>query len=68
MNYGKNILMTILLYGSGLIIMYGQQAIPAGGGNASGGGGTVSYTIGQLVYTTYTGANGSVVLGCPATL
>lgn len=63
MNYRKNILMTILLYGSGLIIMYAQQTIPAGGGNASGGGGTVSYTIDQLVYTTNTGASGSVAQG-----
>jgi hypothetical protein len=40
-----------------------QDAIPASGGNASGGGGTVSYTVGQVVYTTNTGTNGSVAQG-----
>jgi hypothetical protein len=40
-----------------------QEAIPASGGNASGSGGLVSYSIGQLVYTTNTGSNGSVAQG-----
>lgn len=35
-----------------------QNAIPSLGGNASGSGGTASYTTGQVVYTTYTGTNG----------
>lgn len=63
MYYGKNILMTLILYGAGLASIYAQQVIPSGGGNASGSGGTVSYSIGQLVYTTNTGANGSVAQG-----
>jgi len=40
-----------------------QNSIPASGGNASGSGGTVSYSIGQVVYTNYTGTNGSVAQG-----
>jgi hypothetical protein len=40
-----------------------QNAIPASGGNASGSGGFVSYTVGQTVYTTNTGTNGSVSQG-----
>jgi hypothetical protein len=40
-----------------------QSTIPASGGNASGGGGTVSYTVGQIVYTTNTGTNGTVSEG-----
>lgn len=35
-----------------------QETIPATGGEASGGGGTSSYTIGQMVYTTHTGTDG----------
>lgn len=31
--------------------VYGQQALPALGGEASGSGGSVSYTVGQLIYT-----------------
>ena len=34
-----------------------QETIPASGGEASGSGGSVSYTIGQLVYSTITGTN-----------
>jgi hypothetical protein len=40
-----------------------QETIPASGGNASGSGGTVSYTVGQLLYTTKTGTNGSITEG-----
>lgn len=40
-----------------------QQATLASGGMASGTGGSVSYSIGQLVYTTHKGANGSVAQG-----
>ncbi|MCU0462515.1 MAG: T9SS type A sorting domain-containing protein [Bacteroidales bacterium] len=39
-----------------------QNAIPASGGNATGSG-TVSYTAGQVVYTTNTSSNGSVAQG-----
>ena len=40
-----------------------QTAIAATGGDASGSGGSVSYTIGQVVYTTATGTTGSVAQG-----
>ena len=40
-----------------------QEAIPATGGNASGTGGTTSYSVGQVVYTTNTGTNGTVTQG-----
>jgi len=39
-----------------------QQIIPASGGEASGSGGSSSYSIGQLVYTTTTGS-GTVTQG-----
>lgn len=42
---------------------YAQEVIPIIGGNATGSGGTVSYSIGQVVYTTNSGTNGSVVQG-----
>jgi hypothetical protein len=40
-----------------------QEAVPASGGNAMGSGGSASYSIGQAVYTTNTGVNGSVAQG-----
>jgi hypothetical protein len=46
-----------------LTIIAAQTAIPASGGNASGGGGTVSYTIGQTVYTRNSGGGGSAAQG-----
>jgi hypothetical protein len=44
-------------------IIQAQDAIPASGGNATGIGGSVSYSVGQVVYTTTTGTNGSVAQG-----
>jgi hypothetical protein len=37
-----------------------QQAIPASGGDATGSGGSVSYTFGQLFYNMHPGTDGSV--------
>ena len=43
--------------------LHAQETVPAAGGDATGAGGTSSYTIGQLVYTTNTGSSGSVSQG-----
>lgn len=59
-------LCAIFLFGLGMIGLQAQEiheAIPATGGNASGSGGSVSYSVGQLVYTTNTGTTGSVAQG-----
>ena len=40
-----------------------QETIPASGGNASGTGGSASYSVGQITYTTHTGTTGSVAHG-----
>ncbi|MCB0649678.1 MAG: hypothetical protein KDC85_00225 [Saprospiraceae bacterium] len=41
-----------------------QQSLHhATGGDASGSGGSVSYTVGHPVYTTHDGAGGSVAQG-----
>jgi hypothetical protein len=45
------------------LTIHAQTAIPAAGGNASGSGGTVSYTIGQVTYQTFSVTNGSVAQG-----
>jgi hypothetical protein len=59
----KRILLLLLVGFLCLVIVQGQSTNPATGGNASGAGGTVSYTIGQLVYTTNTGTGGSLAQG-----
>ena len=41
----------------------GQETIPATGGNASSSGGSVSYTVGQILSSTISGTNGIVVQG-----
>ena len=57
------LLLFLPLLGIGVKGLQAQQTIPASGGNATGSGGSVSYTVGQIVYTTYTGTNGSMAQG-----
>jgi hypothetical protein len=38
---------------------YAQQSANASGGDASGSGGTVAYSIGQVIYTSVSGATGT---------
>ena len=63
MRHKKLKLSAVLLIGLGLTGLQAQKTIPASGGNASGSGGIVNYTVGQVVYTTNTGTNGSAAQG-----
>jgi hypothetical protein len=47
----------------GMFGLQAQQVVTTSGGNATGAGGTSSYTVGQIVYTTNTGTNGSAAQG-----
>ena len=58
----KKVNLSALLLGLGLAAQ-AQQATTSTGGNASGSGGTVAYSVGQIVYTTNTGTTGSVAQG-----
>ncbi len=40
-----------------------QEVIPTSGGTATGSGGSASYTVGQVVYKTNNGTNGSLAQG-----
>jgi len=53
--------MAFLLLGLGGL--HAQESPTASGGEATGTGGTASYSVGQVVYTTNTGTNGSVAQG-----
>lgn len=63
MRHKKLKLSAVLFLGLGLTGLQAQESVNAIGGNASGSGGTVAYSVGQVVYTTNTGTNGSVAQG-----
>ena len=63
MRHKKLKLIAVLLLGLGLTGLQAQESINATGGDATGGGGSVSYSVGQVVYTTNTGTSGSVAEG-----
>lgn len=56
-------LSALFLLGLGLTGLQAQESVNTTGGNASGSGGSASYSVGQVVYTTNTGTNGSVAQG-----
>jgi hypothetical protein len=56
--------LSILSFLFGFQTILSQNAVPAAGGNASGSGGSVNYTVGQTVYTAVQGSTGSVIQGC----
>lgn len=62
----KNKSRPILLLTAGLLwagLAQAQESVNTSGGDATGSGGTVAYSVGQVVYTTNTGSTGSVAQG-----
>ena len=55
-------MLSLLLLSCGIAVQ-AQQTSVAAGASASGSGGNVSYSVGQVVYTTNNGTNGSVSQG-----
>jgi len=47
----------------GLGGLHAQESVNASGGDGTGSGGTVAYSVGQVVYTTNTDASGTVSQG-----
>jgi Secretion system C-terminal sorting domain len=56
----KNIFSVLFFYS---FFSFGQQEIVAAGGDATGTGGTVSYSIGQVAFQSFSGVSGSVSQG-----
>lgn len=56
-------LITILLLGLFVLKTTAQSLVVVAGGNASGSGGLLNYSIGQIYYTQHNGGNGSVLSG-----
>lgn len=46
-----------------LVSVHGQSTIPTTGGNATGSGGSVSYSVGQVTYRASEGTTGTVAQG-----
>lgn len=59
MKFKKLQLGIVLLLGFGLSNLQAQENLNASGGEAIGSGGSSAYTIGQIVYQTYTGTSGN---------
>lgn len=59
--YKKAIIFISMIYGCSLCTA--QQSVSATGGEATGSGGSVSYTVGQVAYTTYTESEGTISQG-----
>lgn len=61
----KKVLKAFMLVFLCLVIstLNAQETIVSSGGNASGDGGSVSYSIGQAVYSSYNGNEGSITEG-----
>ena len=53
----------LLLISIGLTKLNAQDVVTASGGNASGSGGSISYTVGQVVYTSNKSSSGSISQG-----
>ncbi len=63
MNYKINpivLLVTSVCMGG---LLQAQQSVNAGGGNATGSGGSVAYSIGQVFYNTHTSQTGLLAQG-----
>jgi hypothetical protein len=59
----KKLFGTVLCFGAFIIVSTAQMGPVAGGGDASGAGGTVSYSIGQVDYIMSTGGTGTINQG-----
>lgn len=59
----KKLKTSVLFLLLGLGGLSAQEAAVAAGGDATGAGGSSSYSVGQVVYTTNTGTNGSMAQG-----
>jgi hypothetical protein len=59
----SKILGLLFLLGMSSLKLQAQQSPVASGGNAAGSGGSVSFSVGQIAYTTAFGSTGSVSQG-----
>lgn len=63
MNYSKSFICILLLIVFNVSFLQAQATNAATGGDAVGIGGSVSFTVGQISCSTFSGANGTVTQG-----
>jgi hypothetical protein len=63
MKNNNHYLFILLLTISTITISYSQESATVSGGNAIGTGGSSSYSIGQITYTSQSGTGGLITLG-----
>jgi hypothetical protein len=63
MKHIRRLLSIFSIFGFCITIVQGQEVIPATGGNATGAGGSVSYTVGQIASSAFSGSNGTIIQG-----
>lgn len=64
MNKKQKSFLTLLITSISFVTAgYSQESVVVSGGNAAGAGGTSSYSVGQVVYTSLPGSQGSVSQG-----
>jgi hypothetical protein len=63
MKQQREILSIFFFFGFSIAIVQGQETITSTGGGASGSGGSVSYTVGQTLFSFNSGANGTEAQG-----
>ncbi|MGM0566675.1 MAG: T9SS type A sorting domain-containing protein [Bacteroidota bacterium] len=56
-------LSAVILLVLGLTGLHAQESVNASGGDASGSGGSIGYSVGQVVYTANSGTTGSAAEG-----
>ena len=63
MKHFKIVLLSLTLVLQSYSLLFAQQGSVAAGGDASGAGGSMSFSIGQVDFQVYSGAQGSLSLG-----
>ena len=63
MKQERKILIILFLCGFWTMVVQAQETVTSTGGNVAGSGGSVSYTVGQVLINTISGTNGTVAQG-----
>ena len=63
MNQKSKLIIIMAVFGFNTVRLHGQETTAASAGNFRGSGGSVSYTVGQVAFSTISGTNGSVIQG-----
>lgn len=59
----KKLIIVLVVFAVYISDLQGQESTTTSGGEATGEGGSVSYSVGQLTYSTHSGTSGSVSEG-----